>query len=264
MKAMDLVAASKLQKAKERLDMIRPMFNEAKRIMDGVRSTMDTPDNIFVARREIKNIAYIVITSDRGLCGAYNVNVSKEALAVIDAHKESGEKIISVGLKGLEFFRRRRKNVTHRFDGVSNATAYRDAKSIVELITSLYLTGEVDEVYVIYTHFASMLSHVPHIVRLLPVGGTANKTETGLDMSYEPEMDTFLEHAVPMYLNMFLYGAMAEATVCEQAACMMSMDAATKNAEEIIDDLTLLYNRERQAMITQELNEIVGGANALK
>ncbi|MCL2030469.1 MAG: ATP synthase F1 subunit gamma [Oscillospiraceae bacterium] len=263
MKAMNLVAASKLQKAKERLNEVRPLFNEAKRVMDGVKSSIDTADNIFVTRRPVKSIAYIVVTSDRGLCGGYNLDVSKEALAFINAHKDSAAHIISVGAKGLDFFLRRRKPVAHRFADRSDATAYRDAEALVKLITSMYVSGEADEVYVIYTHFASMLSHVPHIVRLLPVGSSANTVDTGKEMLYEPEIDTFLEHAIPMYLKVFLYGAMAEATVCEQAARMMSMDAAANNAEEIIDDLTLVYNRERQAIITQELNEIVGGANAL-
>ena len=263
MKAMDLVAISKLQRAKEKLDQIRPMFTEAKRVMDGVRSSIDTADNVFVTPRPVKSVAYIVITSDRSLCGGYNINVCKEALAFIGANKDSQEKIISVGTKGLEFFLRRRKNIAHRVADLSDATAYHDAERIVSLFTKMYVDGEIDEVYVVYTHFASMLSHVPHIVKLLPVGSNANTEDIG-EMVYEPEINSFLEYAIPMYLNVFLYGAMAEATVCEQAARMISMDAATKNAEEIIDDLTHVYNRERQAIITQELNEIVGGANALK
>jgi len=266
MKAMDLVAASKLQKSKERLDAVRPMFNEVKRVMDDVRGSADKPENIYVLRRKVKNAAYIVITSDRGLCGGYNVNVSKVALDLIKSNKAEGanEKIICVGNKGLDYFKRRKKNIVHRYPGVSDSLTYKDAENIVKIIQPMYISGEVDEIYVIYTRFASMMSHIPCTEKILPVGSpSTDKTYKGPEMSYEPGINRFMENAIPLYLKAFLYGVMAEATVCEHAARMMSMDSASNNASEIIDKLTLVYNRERQAIITQELNEIVGGANAL-
>ena len=264
MKAMDLVAASKLQKAKARLDVVRPLYSNMKLVMDGIRASEDAGDNVFVEKREVKNIAYVVITSDRGLCGGFNLNVSKEALAFIDARSDKKEKIIAVGAKGNEYFRRRRKNVIHKFAEPPEGAMYNDAKRIGSLLVSMYKSGEVDEVYVVYTHFNSVLAHIPHIVKLLPVGAISNKPgDTGL-MTYEPDIDTFMTHAVPMYLDIFMYGAMVESAVCEQASRMTSMDAAARNASEIIDDLTLVFNRKRQSMITQEITEIVSGANALK
>ncbi|MCL2034385.1 MAG: ATP synthase F1 subunit gamma [Oscillospiraceae bacterium] len=262
MKAMNLVAASRLQKDKEFLKAVRPLLTETKRIIGGVGFTEATADNIFVKNRKVKNAAFVVITSDRGLCGGYNVNISREALAVIKRTKN--EKIIAVGSKGRDFFRRRNRNIISRYTSASNANFYEDAQQIGATLVSMYRAGEIDEVYVAHTKFESMLSHVPTVDRILPIAsdeGSLKKPEDG--MSYEPDVNTFLEHAVPTFVNAFLYGAMIESAVCEQAARMMSMDAATNNAAEIIEDLTLLYNRTRQGIITQEINEIVSGANAL-
>ena len=265
MKAMDLVAASKLQKAKARLDVVRPLYQDIRGIMDDIQAGQGTEDNAFIKKRAVKNIAYVVITSDRGLCGGYNLNVSKEALAFMNAN-DAPEKIISIGSKGNDFFRRRGKNVIHRI-GCSTETAfYLDAEQIGALLVKMYLMGEVDEVYVVYTHFETILAHVPTVFRLLPVGsGQPQDGKTKPDhVIYDPDANTFMTYAVPMYMKLFLYGAMIESVVCEQASRMTSMDAATRNAEEIIDDLTLVYNRKRQGAITQEITEIVSGANALK
>ena len=133
-------------------------------------------------------------------------------------------------------------------------------------VAQMYSDGEVDEVYIIYTHFESVLAHIPYIERLLPLRMTS-QTDIGskvLSMSYDPDITTFIQNAVPMYLNITIYSAMMESAVCEQASRMTSMDSATRNATDIIDDLTLEYNRKRQGMITQEITEIVSGANALK
>jgi len=266
MKAMDLVAASKLQRAKERLNSVRPLFEDTQRVMDSVRTSEQTTNNPFVREREvIRRSAYVVITSDRGLCGGYNVNVAKEALR---AMKGKNEVIISVGRKGFDFFRRHRKNEPYQHDGVSDSLTYDDAQKIRKLLTKLYTSADpdkrIDEAYIVYTKYESMLSHIPQAVRILPIGTSGKDHKHHTQMEYEPDINTFLEHAVPMYLDVYLYGAMIEAAVCESASRMMSMEAASKNAEDIIDDLTLKYNRERQGAITQELNEIVSGANALQ
>jgi F-type H+-transporting ATPase subunit gamma len=267
MKAMDLVAASKLQKAKARLDVVRPLYEDIRGIMDDIQTGEGTEGNVFVMKREVKNAAYVIITSDRGLCGGYNLNVSKEALAFMNAQNVP-EKIVSIGIKGNDFFRRRGKNVIERI-GCSTETAfYLDAEHIAGLLVKMYLTGEVDEVYVVYTHFETILAHVPTIFRLLPVGSGQSRGDGGNKaperMVYDPDANTFMTYAVPMYMKLFLYGAMIESVVCEQASRMTSMDAATRNAEDIIEDLTLVYNRKRQGAITQEITEIVSGANALK
>jgi len=266
MKAMNLVAASKLQKAKSRLDDIRPMYDDIKKVMDCIKAGV-TDDMVipFTETREVKNIAYIVMTSDRGLCGSYNATVCKEALACVDSNKGKKESIIAAGSKGWEYFRRRGKDVIKRFEGPSEATSFTDAEMLGNLVAEMYTSGEADEVYIIYTHFESVLAHIPHIVRLLPLKMSGGETsETVAHMSYDPDIDTFITHAVPMYLNITIFGAMMESAVCEQACRMTSMDSATRNASDIIDDLTLDYNRKRQSMITQEITEIVSGANALQ
>ncbi|MCL2627364.1 MAG: ATP synthase F1 subunit gamma [Oscillospiraceae bacterium] len=267
MKAMNLVAASKLQKAKNRLDAVRPMYGDIKKVMDSIKSGI-TDDMVipFAEDREVKSIAYIVLTGDRGLCGSYNATVSKEALACVEANKGKQEHIIAAGSKGWDYFRRRGKKIVHRCEGPSEATSFTDAEVLGNLVAEMYNSGEVDEVYIVYTHFESVLAHIPHIVRLLPLKFSESEdTDAGAAiMSYDPDISTFIEHAIPMYLNITIFGAMMESAVCEQACRMTSMDSATRNASDIIDDLTLDYNRKRQGMITQEITEIVSGANALQ
>jgi len=265
MKAMNLVAASKLQKAKARLDDIRPMYSDIKKVMENIKSGFSDEMNIpFAETREVKNILYLILTSDRGLCGSFNATVSKEGLAYVDANKEKDAKIIAVGSKGWDYFRRRGKEIIHRCEAASEASSFADAEILGNKVAEMYSSGEVDEVYIIYTHFESVLTHIPYIEKLLPLKlASGDKADTSSEiMSYDPDINTFITHAVPMYLNITIFGAMMESAVCEQASRMTSMDSATRNATDILDDLTLEYNRKRQGMITQEITEIVSGANA--
>jgi len=267
MKAMNLVAASKLQKAKGRLDDIRPMYTDIKSVMENIRAGVSDEIEIpFAEKRDVDNIAYIVLTSDRGLCGGFNATVSKEAYAFINAQKDKTAKIIAVGSKGWDYFRRRKKEIAFRCEGASEATAFTDAEVLGNLVAKMYKDGEVDEVYIVYTHFESVLTHIPYIEKLLPLqmAKSDNNSPGSLIMSYDPDIKTFIENAIPMYLNITIFGAMMESAVCEQASRMTSMDSATRNASDIIDALTLDYNRKRQGMITQEITEIVSGANAIQ
>ena len=267
MKAMDLVAASKLQKAKTRLENVLPLYDNIKEVMEGIKASVSKDDEIaFAENREVKCIAYIVLTSDRGLCGGYNVNVAKEALAYVKTNGDKQEKIIAIGAKGSEYFRRRGKKVVYKCPGASEATTFENAEFIGNMVASMYKSGEADEVYIVYTHFESILSHSPRIEKLLPIRAEAGDDgDVGtVEMSYDPDVGTFISYAVPMYLNVTIYGAMMESAVCEYASRMTSMDSATRNATDIIEDLTLEFNRKRQGMITQEITEIVSGANALK
>jgi len=267
MKAMNLVAASKLQKAKSRLDDIRPMYSDIKKVMEnikaGVSDDMEVP---FTETRKVKNIAYLILTGDRGLCGGFNATLSKEAFAFVESQTDIKEKIIAVGSKGWDYFRRRGKEIVHRCEAASEASAFTDAEMLGNMVASMYTSGEVDEVYIIYTHFESVLAHVPCIEKLLPLSMAPDEGSGSVAtfMSYDPDILTFIQHAVPMYLNITIFGAMMESAVCEQACRMTSMDSATRNATDIIDDLTLDFNRKRQSMITQEITEIVSGANALQ
>ncbi|MCL2820103.1 MAG: ATP synthase F1 subunit gamma [Oscillospiraceae bacterium] len=265
MKAMNLVAASKLQKAKARLDDIRPMYSDIKKLMENIKAGVSEEMNVpFAEEREVNNILYIVLTGDRGLCGSFNATVSKEALAYVEALKDKNAKILAVGSKGWDYFRRRGKEIIYRCEGASEASSFADAEVLGNKVAEMYSSGEIDEVYIVYTHFESVLTHIPYIEKLLPLKAASGEDyDAGASiMSYDPDINTFIKHAVPMYLNITIFGAMMESAVCEQASRMTSMDSATRNATEILEDLTLEYNRKRQGMITQEITEIVSGANA--
>ena len=260
MKAMHMVAASKLQRDKNRLEAARPFYDGAKEIVDYIRGMEDVSDNIFLKQREVKSILYLVITSDRGFCGSYNSNVLNAALSHME-NSGKNEKLILVGLKGNDFFRRKGKNIIRRYDDVIDTAFYEDAERVGRRLARLYARGDADEVYVAYTKFESILAHVPRIEKILPMGGGADGAGGASLMKYEPDLSSYLEQAVPVYLSAFVYAAMLESSACEQAARMVSMDAATDNASEIIEKLTLAYNRRRQASITQEISEIVGSSS---
>ena len=264
MKAMNLVAASKVQKFKNRLMAVRPMFDEAKEFMANGVPTQDALESDFYKAREVKRTAYVVLSGERGLCGSYNANVLKTAFNHMEANGKN-EHIIAVGAKCKEYFLRRRKTIVESHTGVLENVTYDSASDIawqlVEMYTSEDAEIRVDEAYIVFTHFETILSQEPQVVKLLPF--EPPPPESQREEIYEPDIITYLQKAVPIYLTKFVYGAMVEASVCEQASRMTSMDAAARNAGEIVDDLTLQYNRQRQGAITQEISEIVGGANAI-
>ena len=260
MKAMNLVAASKVQRNKVKMEAIRPMFDGAREFMENGADHQDALDSPYYAARQVENIAYIVITGERGLCGSYNANILKEALSKIEAG-DKGEQIIAVGAKCKEYFIRRGRQVAEEYKGVLESVSYSEAAMIATHAVDMYVEGKVDEVWIAYTQFETLLSHKPTLIKLLPL--EPKKQDTHREVIYEPDVFAYLRKAVPVYMTMFIYGAMTEASVCEQASRMTSMDAAARNASEIVDDLTLQYNRQRQGAITQEISEIVGGANVI-
>jgi F-type H+-transporting ATPase subunit gamma len=274
MKAMNLVAASKLQKNKQQRDAIRPMFLDIQDVMRRISRSEDSSDNVFFSERQkrdgVKTRAYVVIAGDRGLCGGYNINLAKFAIKYM--RRKSGkdadpEVIIASGVRGRDYLRRRGKKIDHSFHGPTEAGSFDVAKQLADLLTGMFLNGEIDEAYVIYTTFKTVLTHVPYAEKILPIPmkseGDGEARESTV-MLFDPDLRAFLEEAVPLYLNTVIYGALVEAGVCEEASRMTSMDAAANNATEIIDDLSIVYNRTRQGIITQEITEIVSGANALK
>jgi len=264
MKAMNMVAASKLQKDKVRLEAARPFVDASRANIDNVRHCENAGDNIYFQQRDVKNIAYLIITSDRGLCGGYNTNLAEEALRHIESSGKKA-KIVAVGIKGYDYFIRHGKKVLRRFDDVLETAFYEDAERIGNYLTALYSLGKADEVYMAYTEYKSALSHIPQVVKLLPLGPEAEPKNISLcDMEYEPNVSEYLGHAIPMYISAYIYAALLESSTCEQAARMVSMDAATENATEIINKLTQTYNRRRQSAITQEISEIVGSANSIQ
>jgi len=268
-KAMNLVAASKLQKCKQRIDAVRPMFNDIQNIMKNASEYENVEHSVFFNQRESKTVAYVLISSDKGLCGGYNVNVSKEALGLMRNNADKSEIIITAGSKGRDYLKRRGKDILKTFDAPSETGSSDDSREIGTMLCTMFLNNEIDEAYVVYTGFKTVLTHIPRVTKLLPITAQEDSTKGKGQvykgrMIFDPDVDGFLKDAVPMYLNTVIQGAMVEASVCEWASRMTSMDSATNNAAEIIEDLTLVLNRTRQGIITQEITEIVSGANALQ
>ncbi len=265
--AMNLVSASKLQKAKQRVEKTTPYFNEMRSVVSNVVKNSKGINHPFLAERDGNRVLVITITSDRGLCGGYNVNISKEVLNFINDKEES---LFIVGNKGREYFSRRNKNIVGKVNGISEMPSYEDARMLGEFAVEGYNNGDFDAVYVAYTEFKSTISHEPSLIKLLPVDTKEfeleeEETEKSLSlMKYDPSEEEVLTYIVPKYINTVIFGALVASSTCEQAARMTSMDAATENANEVIDSLTLVYNRARQGAITQEITEIVSGANALE
>ena len=258
-RAMYLVATSKLQKCRSKLETLRPFVEETIRITRNITAYVSDTDSIYFEKRPIYNTAIIVISADRGLCGGYNVNVAKAASAII---KETAqEQLITVGTKSRDYFRKRYKNIIRTYQGVSESPFFEDAADIGLLAADLFESGEADEVYLVYTVFNSALSHTPNTLKLLPLEISPDITAGYMD--FDPDQKTFLSYIVPKYISTVIYGAMVESAACLQGARMSSMDSATKNSSHLLSKFTLKYNRARQDAITQELTEIVSGADAL-
>ncbi len=262
-KAMYLVASSKLTRARNRLNDTRPFFNETRKAIADILSGSKGIKHPLLERREVKSSAVIVLAGDRGLCGGYNVNVSKAALERANASKDA--KIISVGSKAREYFKARNKSIVDSYTGVSEKPSYETASKIAGKALELFLSGEADEVYLAYTEFISTLTSEPKVIKILPVDVDEFKSDNAAAKShaltiYEPNEEAVLNYVIPKYVNTVIFGALVESSVCELGARMTAMDSATENASEMIDYLNLMYNRARQGAITQEITEIVSGS----
>ena len=261
--AMYLVASSKLNKAKARLEDTRPFFNETRKVIANIVNGSGNISHPYLDKREVKSTGVIVVTGDRGLCGGYNTNINKKAMSAIK-NKET-DKVIAIGSKSRDYFKSR-ANLVQSFTNISEHPTYEDALQVGRLALDMFTSGEVDEVYLAYTEFISTLASEPKLIKLFPLDvndfKTEEKTETtvGALTIYEPSEEAVLEYVIPKYVNTVIFGAMVESAVCELGARMTAMDSATENAEEMIDYLNLVYNRARQSAITQEITEIVSGS----
>ncbi len=263
-KAMKLVATAKLQKAKEKAAETRPYFHKMHETIGSILQQSQNISHPFLTDREVKNRGYIVMTSNRGLAGGYNSNLVK--LVAREADPEHS-KVVAIGKRGADNLRRNGFEVIKSYNDVIEQPMYRDAVNIGERLLEMYKEGLIDEVYIAYTAFKSALTQEATMLKILPVDtSTFDKKEvvTSDVMSYEPSAEEVLEQVIPKYINSMIFGALRESVASEHGARMTAMDSATENASEMIDKLSLLYNRARQASITQELSEIVGGAEALK
>jgi len=274
MKAMNLVATAKLRKSRERWVNTGAFLEGTDKIMlDAAKSPL-TASNIYVQERDNphKNTGYIVLTSDRGKCGSYNINICKAVIEHASGHGKNAL-IFPVGGRGVDYFASHSQNIHRPLGSLSESPSYEEAEAIgVQILEdfcgSADKPGEIDELYIAYTRYHTVLNLEPIIKPVLPISLRLEDSLDEIDteppeMEYDPDVDSFLGYMAPMYLNVQIYGAMLEASLCEQAARMVATDTATNNAEELIETLTLLFNRQRQGMITQEITEIVSGASAL-
>jgi F-type H+-transporting ATPase subunit gamma len=264
-KAMELVATAKLRKARSQLDRTRPYSLAVIESIQEILANSGKINHPYLDVREVKKRLFIVLTADRGLCGGYNTNVNK--LVESQVSDLSSVKLLIVGSKARNYFTRRNYDIVDSFIGISEEPIFSDAKHIGEVALDLFKRGEVDEVNVVYTHFKSTIAYEPRVLKLLPAESLKEdpqKDKRQALIEYEPSPEVVLGYLVPKYVFGAVYGALIEASASEQGARRVAMESATDNAEDIIKDLDLLKNRARQAAITQEITEIVSGANALK
>lgn len=265
-RAMKLVAASKLRRSQERLMAARPYSGKLMDLLGRLADAGGSSHPLF-QQRDIKNRIVIVITSDKGLCGAYNMNVIRKAQNLIDESVTEGieTSVYAIGRKSRDYFVKRGYNVVASHDDFGGAANDNQARTISDFVTTRFLSGEADDVKLVYAEFVSTMTQRPTIQQCLPIVPPESDDENAskLDYIWEPGKAQLYAVLMPLYLRNRFYIALCEAFAGEHGARMSSMAAATQNAGELIDSLTLKRNRERQAAITQEISEIVGGASAL-
>ena len=274
-KAMKLVSTVKLQRAKTRAEKAKTYFNGMYETIKSIIRRTGQLDHPYLVKGSSDRKAVVVITSNRGLAGGYNSNIVK--LVTGTEWKAEDIFIYSIGKKGRDTLKRHGYTIRNDYSEVINEPLYADAREITETLLADYNAGEIGEIWLAYTGFKNTVSHIPTLIKLLPVDTEETKAEgEGADedkageafddrakMNYEPEESEALEMIIPKYIASIIYGALIEAVASENGARMQAMDSATSNAEEMISALELQYNRARQGHITQELTEIIGGAEAL-
>ncbi|WP_042678738.1 ATP synthase F1 subunit gamma [Anaerosalibacter massiliensis] len=263
-KAMELVSSAKLRRAREKLEKTRPYFNT---VLESIQEVLSSTGNIrhpFLEHREVKRSLYIVITADGGLAGGYNSNIIRLVENKIKDKKDKVDLIV-IGSKGKDYFNNRGYNVIGEFINITEEPKFSDAVKIGKLAMEHYENKGVDEVVLAYTEFITTLSQDTKAIKLLPNKDVnEDKKEKTSVIDYEPSAEEVLDYLIPKYIESTVYGALIESSCSEQGSRMTAMKSATENAEEMIDELTLSYNRARQAAITSEISEIVAGAEALK
>lgn len=262
-KAMKLVSTVKLQKSKNRAESSKPYFNL---MYDTISSILRKSGNLnhkYLKPGDSQKKAVIAITSNRGLAGGYNNNIVK----LISAELPAGDTLVyAIGRKGRDGLLRKGFEVHADYSEVINEPLYRDAADITLELLDAFARGEIGEIYLAYTSFKNTVTHIPRLIKLLPVEMEVKAEDSGKAqalMTYEPEEEEVLDSIIPKYMSSLIYGALLEAVASENGPRMTAMDNATSNAEEMIEALSLQYNRARQGAITQELTEIVAGANAI-
>lgn len=262
-KAMELVSSTKVRQRRIKLEKTRPYYNTVLRSIKEVLKNVSIKHPL-LQEREVKKALYITLNADRGLAGGYNSNINRLIDNKFKNNKDSIS-LITVGTKSRDFFKGRGYNVLKSFVGISETPSFADAKQIGEMAMELFINGEIDEINVVFTKFISTINYEPQILKLLPSENIQKEDESPRAIvDFEPNPEEVLEYLIPKYVESSIYGALIESSTSEQSARQAAMKAATDNANDIIDELNMVYNRARQAAITIELSEIVAGAEALK
>ena len=265
-KAMEMVAASKMRRAQERMRAARPYSDRIRQVIGHLRVANPNSHHLYLVEREVKAVGIIVVSTDRGLCGSLNVNVFKQVLAAARGWQEQGVDVhlTLIGSKALQFFRRLKLPIVASITNVGDKPHVQDLIGGVGAMLELYRDGKIDRLLVAGNRFINTMSQKPAVKQLLPPETLdADDLQKRWDYIYEPAADQLIAGYMTRYIEALVYRVVIENLACEQAARMVAMKSATDNAGKIIDELQLIYNKARQAAITKEISEIVGGAAAV-
>lgn len=260
-----MVSASKLNRAEQNAKSFVPYSEKMAEVVAGIANSGEDADHPMLKAREVKKTAYFVITSDRGLAGAYNSSILRSVYRTIQERHQSTDEytVIAVGRVGRDFFKKRDIPITNEVIGLSDQPSFADIKDLTSEAVQLYIDEVIDELHIFYSHYVSAISQEVTSKKLLPL---TNLTEGAAKVSsayeYEPNQQEILNVLLPQYAESLIYGSILDSKASEHASRMTAMQSATDNANDLIGDLSLQYNRARQAAITQEITEIVGGAAA--
>ena len=266
-RAMEMVAASKMRKAQERMAATRPYAENIRRVIAHLAQANPEYTHPFMVEREVKRVGMIIISTDRGLCGGLNTNMFKAGLSKMVELREQGAEVqlSTIGSKGLSFFKRAGGNIITEVSHLGDAPRLEDVIGSVKVMLDAYSNGEIDQLIVVYNEFVNTMTQNAQVEQLLPIAAEESEKELAhhWDYIYEPDAKDVLDGLLMRYVESLVYQGVVENIACEMAARMVAMKAATDNAGDMIGGLELAYNKARQAAITQELSEIVSGASAV-
>lgn len=262
--AMEMVAASKMRKAQERMQATRPYADKMRQVIGHIAKANAQYKHPFMGEREVKRVGYIVVSTDRGLCGGLNINLFKALVREMKAWKEKGVEtdLCAIGQKGASFFRSYGGNVVAALTHLGDSPSSEKLIGNVKVMLDAFSEGKIDRLYVVSNEFVNTMTQSPKVEQLLPLPESEDEEEikNQWDYLYEPDARQILDGLLPRFIESQVYQGVVENLACEQAARMIAMKSATDNAGSIIDELQLAYNKARQAAITQEISEIVSGA----
>lgn len=265
-KAMEMVSVSKLNRAEQNAKSFVPYMDKIQEVTASIAlGSKDVPHPMLQAR-PVKKTGYIVITSDRGLAGSYNSNIIRAAYQdIASRHKSNDEYVIfAIGRVGRDFFRKNNMNIAYDITGIADQPSFSEIKDITSKAVGMYVDETIDELIIYYSHFVNKIKQDVTVKKILPLTDISTSSSSMISYEFEPSAEEILETLLPQYAESLIYGSILDSKASEHAARMTAMKNATDNANELLKDLNLHYNRARQAAITQELTEIVSGAAALE